>query len=73
MNEDTRVPLQVSWLHETGMLVKAAGLLGHAVDTSTAGEDGVYCLAQPDGAPYKMEWDDHLLFTLAQLKELGFE
>ncbi len=68
-----KIPLHIGWLAENNMLVKAAGLLGHAVDIGTAGEDGVYCLAQPDGAPYKMDWDDYLLFTLAQLKELGFE
>jgi hypothetical protein len=66
-----RVHLNVGWLSENDLLVKAGQVLGIVVDPKTATEKG--CQALTSSGPMQLEWELDLLFTLAQLKELGFE
>lgn len=82
MPEERKVPLLVSWLSEEGLLAKAVELLGYEV--KEVGAQGPALLMPAGdvltttGVRKKLEvvqalWDDRLLFTIAQLVELGFE
>jgi hypothetical protein len=63
-----KVPLQISWLQENGLLQKAGALLGYAV-VGPPTEKGTMAA----GVGGFLEWDDYMLFNIAQLIELGFE
>jgi hypothetical protein len=67
-----RVPIQVSWLQENELLPPAAILLGYAIVPGTADAKGITMIG-PGGRQFGMTWELYLTFTLAQLKELGFE
>jgi hypothetical protein len=81
MREKLKVPLQVAWLSESGLLYKAADLLGCKV--SSLGDLGPV-LKWPTLIPpsigkgqsmahFQTSWTDHFEFTLAELVQLGFE
>jgi hypothetical protein len=67
-----KVPLQVSWLQENDLLTKAAILLGYAIVPGSADDKGIKAL-EPGGRIFALAWEVYFQFTLAQLKELGFE
>lgn len=67
-----KVPLQLSWLQENDLLVKAAILLGYAVVPGSADPKGIKMIGA-GGKQMWMAWEIYFIFTLAQLKQLGFE
>jgi hypothetical protein len=83
------VPLQVGWLSENNLLVRAGELLGYKVFQASDGTlrdatvEGVEVwgrgeqVATTSGTRTALVrqfllWEDYMLFTVAQLQELGF-
>src|SRR5215831_15763064 len=79
MNDKQKVPLNVGWLSENDLLTKAAGMLGY--ELGPANEESIIVTRHKDAKPadypsvypFYMMWDENLMFTVAQLLELGFE
>ena len=69
LRDAMKVPLKVGWLSENDLLVKAATIVGYAYIPGSADEHG--CEVLP--GPVRLLWGDYLMFTVAQLLELGFE
>ena len=70
MNNE-KVPLLISWLSENGLLAKAVTVLGYGLIPNSANRQGVLVLVA-GGRQVKLLYEDHLLFTVAQLLELNF-
>jgi len=75
---DKKVPLRTGWLSEQGLLEKAGNLLGYTLDPS-ASAGGCYMFRREEKnediavTSGFIRWDDDMMFTVAQLLELGFE
>jgi len=89
IDDKQKVPLSIAWLSENGLLVQAAAMLGYKlelIDGRIKGANETGAPATMECGPVRttlgtrkgiqpvtLEWADSMLFTVAQLLELGFE
>ena len=66
-----KVPLRVGWLSENGQLPTALPRLGYQLEFIH--EHGVQVTTQSNGMLSFLQWNDDLLFTVADLIALGFD
>lgn len=68
-----KVPLSVAWLSENDMLEKALKQVGLTLPKVDSKGAAVIDTTGKEVKSIHLNWEDNVLFTINQLKKLGFE
>ena len=71
--EYQKVPLNAGWLSENDLLLKSAKMINLDVNRKDATKTGIFAYDLANGKQTFIQWTDDMMFTIAQLIELGFD